>query len=258
MGGMDNGPIFSSTSIRQWGGIKINFDLSSHKSVVVQSPSRVWLFATPWNAAQASLPFTISHCLLQLMSIDSAMPSHHLTLCHPLLLLPSVFLSIRVFSSESAIHSFGIANFTSEKEPWARKLFEAMGCTGSQVQIHIWLKVELFFLFYLFLDVLCLRGCVGFSLLVVSGGYSLVVALGLLTAMAYCWARAPGCAGPVVVAHRLGSCDSQALEQSLISYGARAYLLLRLWDLPGSGIEPVSAALAGGFFTTEPLGKHQC
>ena len=67
--------------------------------VVVQSLSRVRLFATPWTAArQASLSITISWSLLKLMSIESAMPSNHLILCRPLLLLPSVFPSIRVFS----------------------------------------------------------------------------------------------------------------------------------------------------------------
>ena len=59
---------------------------------------------TPWTAArQASLPFTISQSLLKLMSKESVMPSNHLLFCHPLLLLPSVFPSIRVFSSESAL-----------------------------------------------------------------------------------------------------------------------------------------------------------
>ena len=66
--------------------------------------SHVWLFATPWTAApQASQSFTISWNLLKLMSIESVMPSNHLILCHPLL-LPSIFPSIRVFSSESALH----------------------------------------------------------------------------------------------------------------------------------------------------------
>ena len=59
---------------------------------------------TPWTAVcQASLSFTISRSLLKLMSIESLMPSNHLVLCHPLLLLPSVFPSIRVFSNESAL-----------------------------------------------------------------------------------------------------------------------------------------------------------
>ena len=62
-------------------------------------------FATPWTAAcQASLSFTISWSLLKLMSIESVMPSNHLILCHPLLLLPSIFPSITVFSNESALH----------------------------------------------------------------------------------------------------------------------------------------------------------
>ena len=70
---------------------------------VVQSLSHVRLFATPWIAAhQASLSFTIS-CLLKLMSIESVMPSNHLILCHPLLLLPSIFSSIKVFSIELAL-----------------------------------------------------------------------------------------------------------------------------------------------------------
>ena len=68
--------------------------------VVAQLLSRVWLFATPWTAArQASLSFTISQSLLKLMSIESMMPSNYLILCHPLLLLPSIFPSIRVFSN---------------------------------------------------------------------------------------------------------------------------------------------------------------
>ena len=72
---------------------------------VVQLLSHIWLFVTPWTAAlQASLSFIISQSLLKLMSIESVMPSNHLILCRPLLLLRSIFPSIRVFSSESAIH----------------------------------------------------------------------------------------------------------------------------------------------------------
>ena len=63
------------------------------------------LFATPWTAAcQASLSFTISKSLLKLMFIELAMPSNHIILCHLLLLLPSVFPRIRVFSNELALH----------------------------------------------------------------------------------------------------------------------------------------------------------
>ena len=71
--------------------------------IVVQSFSHVWLFATPWTeACQASLSFTIFQSLLKLMSIELMMPSNHLILCPLLLLLPSTFPSIRVFSNESA------------------------------------------------------------------------------------------------------------------------------------------------------------
>ena len=71
----------------------------------VRSLSRFWLFATPWTAArQASLSITNSLSFLKLMSIESVMLSNHLILYHPLLLLPSIFLSIRVFSNESALY----------------------------------------------------------------------------------------------------------------------------------------------------------
>ena len=71
----------------------------------VQSLSRVRLFATRWTAAcQASLSITNSWSLLRLMSIELVMPSNHLILCHPLLFLPSIFPSIKVFSNESTLH----------------------------------------------------------------------------------------------------------------------------------------------------------
>ena len=70
----------------------------------VHSLSHVWLFATPWTAArQASLSITNSRSPPKLMSIESVVPSNHLILCHPLLLLPSIFPSITVFSSDSAL-----------------------------------------------------------------------------------------------------------------------------------------------------------
>ena len=90
------------------------------KLVVAQLLSPVWLFETPWTAAhQASLYFTLSLSLLKLMSIESVMPSNQVILCCSLLLLPSIFPSIRVFSQESALHirwpkywsfSFGISS----------------------------------------------------------------------------------------------------------------------------------------------------
>ena len=84
-----------------WVGMQI-FSYIQFNSV--QSLSRVWLFATPWIAArQASLSITNSRSSLKLMSIESVMPSSHLILCHPLLLLPPIPPRIRVFSSESAL-----------------------------------------------------------------------------------------------------------------------------------------------------------
>ena len=72
--------------------------------VVVPSLSRIWLFVAPWTALlQASLSFTISLSLLKLVSIESMIPSSHLILCHPISPLPSIFPSIKFFSSESAL-----------------------------------------------------------------------------------------------------------------------------------------------------------
>ena len=78
----------------------VSFQFSS-----VQSLSHVQLFATPWTAArQASLSITNSQSLLKLMSIELVIPSNHLILCRPLLFLPSIFPSIKVFFNESVLH----------------------------------------------------------------------------------------------------------------------------------------------------------
>ena len=88
----------------------------------VHSLSRVWLFVTPWTAAcQASLSITNSWSLPKLTSIESVIPSNHLILCRPLLLLPSIFPSIRVFSNESFLSEVGhyhTINLVSKTETW--------------------------------------------------------------------------------------------------------------------------------------------
>ena len=82
-----------------WEGHLTHFQFSS-----VQLLSRVQLFVAPWTAArQASLSLTNSRSLLKPMHLELVMPSNHLILCHPLLLLPSIFPSIRVFSNESVL-----------------------------------------------------------------------------------------------------------------------------------------------------------
>ena len=91
----------------------------------VQLLSCVWLFATPWTAAcQASLSITNSRSPPKPMCIESVMPSNHLILCRPLLFLPSIFPSIRVFSNKSALHircpkdwSFSFNSSPSNKHP---------------------------------------------------------------------------------------------------------------------------------------------
>ena len=81
------------------------FKIIADQFSLVQLFRRVPLFASPWTAAcQASLSITNSWSLHKLMSIESIMPSNHLTLCCPLLLLPSIFPSISVFSNESVLH----------------------------------------------------------------------------------------------------------------------------------------------------------
>ena len=119
----------------------------------VQSLSRVWLFVTPWTAAhQASLSITSSQSLCKLMSIESVMPSNHLILCLPLLLLPSIFPSIRVFSNESTLHirwpkywsfSFSISSsneyprLISFRKEWL-ELLAVQGTLKSLLQHHSW------------------------------------------------------------------------------------------------------------------------
>ena len=93
-------PVYSSRKA----ACKDSYKQTSDKFSSVHSLSCVRLFATPWTAArQASLSITNSRSLLKLMSIELVMPSNHLILCRPLLLLPSIFPSIRVFSNESAL-----------------------------------------------------------------------------------------------------------------------------------------------------------
>ena len=134
-----------------------------------------WVSVTPWTTAhEASLSYTISWSLLKLMSIESVMPSNHRILCRPLLLLPSIFASIRVFSSESALcirwpeywgFSFSISpsreysglisfwmdwshllavqhtlnRVLSSTMVWKHQFFSAQPSLWSSSQIHTWL-----------------------------------------------------------------------------------------------------------------------
>ena len=122
-------------------------------SVAVQSLSCIRLFAIPWTTArQASLSITNSRSSPRPMSIESMMPSNHLILCHPLLLLPSIFPSIRVFSNESALRmrwpkywsfSFSISpsneysGLISFRMDWL-DLLAVQGTLNSLLQHHSW------------------------------------------------------------------------------------------------------------------------
>ena len=125
---------------------KLNYSVRSDQSL-----SRVWLFATPWIAArQASLSITNSWSSPRLTSIESVMPSSHLILCHPLLLLPAIPHSIRVFSNESTLRmrwlkywSFSFSIIPSKEIPglisfrmdWLH-LLEVQGTLKSLLQHH--------------------------------------------------------------------------------------------------------------------------
>ena len=88
-----------------WTCVKCSINVCKVEIADVQLLSHVRFLVTPWTAAcQASLSFTISWSLLKLTSIESVIPSSHLIICCPLLLLPSIFPSIRVLSNESALH----------------------------------------------------------------------------------------------------------------------------------------------------------
>ena len=94
----------ATSSSRQWVNRFVFIAAQVYVVVIVQLLSHVWLIANPWTVAcRASLSFTISWSLLKLMFVVSMMPSNHLILCWPLLLLPSIFPSIRVFSNESVL-----------------------------------------------------------------------------------------------------------------------------------------------------------
>ena len=99
-------PMYHSPVFAPWFGIAIVWRKEHLLPTIssVQSLSCVWLFATLWIAARhATLSIANTRNLLKLMSIESVMPSNHLILCHPLLRPPLIFLSIRVFSNESAL-----------------------------------------------------------------------------------------------------------------------------------------------------------
>ena len=102
--GISSSILPSTSCVVMFSTISGSFPAASEHTVIVQSLSLVWLFATPWTAArQASLSITNSRSSLKLMSIESVMPSNRLILCRPLLLLPSIFPSIRVFSKKSVL-----------------------------------------------------------------------------------------------------------------------------------------------------------
>ena len=113
----------------------------------VQSLNHVWLFATPWTAArQASLSFTDCRSLLKLMCIELVMPSDHLILCCPLLLLPSIFPSIRAFSNVSVLlirwPNIGVSASASVLPMNIQDWFP-LGWTGTSYEMLGWMKHKL-------------------------------------------------------------------------------------------------------------------
>ena len=109
---------------------------------VVQSLSHIQLFATPWTAAcQVFQSFTIFWSLLKLMSIESVMPSNHLILCHPLVLLPSVFPNIRFFYNESVLPiRWPSASASASVLPMKTQGWFSLGFTGLTSLQFKWLS----------------------------------------------------------------------------------------------------------------------
>ena len=113
----------------------------------VQPFSHVWLFVTPWTSEhQVSLSFTLSQSLLKLTPTESMMPSNYLILCHPLLLLPSIFPSISIFSNKPALHirwpkywvfTFSISPSNEYSEYYGGSLKSRNNSTMMQ-QSHYW------------------------------------------------------------------------------------------------------------------------
>ena len=141
-----SGQFHSNPKERQCQGIFKLLYNCAHFLFCFQSLSHVQLFATSWTAAcQASLSFTISWSLLKLMSIESVMPSNYLILCYPLLLLPSIFPSIRVFSNELVLRirwpkywSFSFSISPSSEYSWLisfRICFDLLAVQGTLMSL---------------------------------------------------------------------------------------------------------------------------
>ena len=114
----------------------------------VQLLSHVWLFVTPWTAArQASLSITNSWSLLKLISIELVMPFNHLVLCRPLLLLPSIFPNIRVFSNESALHirwlKYWNFSFNFSPSTWHTECIQTFKGNTAPLRLYSWLILRL-------------------------------------------------------------------------------------------------------------------
>ena len=126
-----------------------SWSLGSFFLVVIQWLSHVWPFETPWTAVlQASLSLTISWSSLRLMSIESVMPSNHLTLCHRHLLLPSILPSIRVFSKELALlirwlNSSGGDLASASVLPMNVQGWFPLGWIGLTWSFHLCLKLKI-------------------------------------------------------------------------------------------------------------------
>ena len=123
--------IFISNNIKSWKYLLY--------VVVVQSLCHVWLFETPWIAAhQASLSITNCRSLPKLMSIGLVMPSNHLILCRPLLLLPSIFPSISLFQWVSSAHQVATPRVFSNTTVQKHQFFGTQPSSQSNSHIHTW------------------------------------------------------------------------------------------------------------------------
>ena len=109
--------------------------------IFIQVLSHAWLLETPWiSACQAPLSSTVSQSLLKFMSIESVILSNHLILCHPFLLLPSIFPSTRVFSSESALRISWLEYWRSvvQMKPFILRTMISLGVAETEVSLYIY------------------------------------------------------------------------------------------------------------------------
>ena len=141
-----------------------NYTWNMGFTIVVHLPSCVWLFVTPWTAAhEASLSITNSQSWLKLMSIESVMTSNHLILCCPLLVLPSIFPSIRVFLNGSVLHIRWPKYWSFSISPWMNEYLGLISFRKLTGLIYYWFTVISIYVLFLHIHNKGYANCIAMS-----------------------------------------------------------------------------------------------